>query len=456
MPKTPSFCFKFFSYIIVLVISLVSKTVIAQAPQDTLPSKATLTDCINYALANQPQLKQSMLDEDITKQDIRIALAGWLPQVDADANLQHYLKLPVSFFPNLSDPSGPRLELPSGLINTSAIQLSANQSIYSTDLFFAAKTAHHLRKLSMQNTQSIKIDLVVNVSKAFYDVLLSQQQLDVLDEDIVRLEKNYKDAYSQYQNGLTEKTDYQRAIIALNNAKTDQKSTEEDIKVKYAFLKQLMGAPPDRSLTILFDSTSVRKEILLDTLQNMNYENRIEYQSLQTNLNLQRAKVGYYRWSFLPSLSAFGNYNIIYQNDQFSQLYNKNFPNSLIGLKLSLPISEGSSRWHNLRKANLQYNRLNLDMTNLKSSISTEYERAMASYKSNLEALQTAKENIDLARNIFNTVKFQYDKGVVTYLEVIVSETDLRTAQLNYLNVLFRVLSSTLDVKKALGTISVK
>ncbi|HEY4784679.1 MAG TPA: TolC family protein, partial [Bacteroidales bacterium] len=139
-----------------------------------------------------------------------------------------------------------------------------------------------------------------------------------------------------------------------------------------------------------------------------------------------------------------------------SQLYNKNFPNSLIGLKLSLPISEGSSRWHNLRKANLQYNRLNLDMTNLKSSISTEYERAMASYKSNLEALQTAKENIDLARNIFNTVKFQYDKGVVTYLEVIVSETDLRTAQLNYLNVLFRVLSSTLDVKKALGTISVK
>lgn len=95
-------------------------------------------------------------------------------------------------------------------------------------------------------------------------------------------------------------------------------------------------------------------------------------------------------------------------------------------------------------------------MTNLKSSISTEYERAMASYKSNLEALQTAKENIDLARNIFNTVKFQYDKGVVTYLEVIVSETDLRTAQLNYLNVLFRVLSSTLDVKKALGTISVK
>lgn len=455
MLRKPFYHLTFWNFTI-LLWTISSPKLDAQTPRDTLPAKATLGDCINYAMIHQPAVQQSAINEDITKQDIRIALSDWLPQVNADANIQHYLKLPVSVFPNLSNPSGPKQEITTGLQNTSAIQLSANQVIYRNDLFFAGKTAHDLRKLSAQNTQSSKIDLNINVSKAFYDVLLSQQQLLVLDEDIVRLEKNYKDAFSQYQSGVTEKTDYQRTTIALNNARTERKNTEEAVKIKYAILKQVMGAPLDKPLTITFDSAAMQKEIVLDTLQSLTYENRIEYQSLQTNLNLQHARVGYYKWSFLPSLSAFGNYNIIYQNDQFSQLYNRDFPNSLVGLKLSLPISEGASRWHNLRKANLQYSRLSLALTDLKSHLNTEYTQAMASYKSNMEALRSAKENIDIAKNIFNTVKFQYDKGVVSYLEVIVSETDLRTAQLNYLNALFRVLSSSLDVKKALGNITVK
>jgi outer membrane protein TolC len=52
-------------------------------------------------------------------------------------------------------------------------------------------------------------------------------------------------------------------------------------------------------------------------------------------------------------------------------------------------------------------------------------------------------------------VKFQYDKGTKAYLEVIVSETDLRTAELNYLNILFQVLTSKLDLEKASGEIKV-
>jgi outer membrane protein TolC len=456
MFEKPSHYLNYYHVAFFFIVVAISETLVAQSPGDTLPSKARLTDCINYALLNQPLLQQIKTDEDITRQDIRISLSGWLPEVSLDANAQHYLKLPVSFFPNLNNPTGPKQRITSGVVNTSALQFSANQTIYSTNLFFAGKTAHNLRKLSNVNTQSAKVDLVVNVSKAFYDVLLSQQQLGVLNEDIIRLEKNYTDAYNQYKNGLTEKTDYQRATIALNNARAEKKNTEEAVKVKYAQLKQVMGAPIDKPLTVLFDSSFVEKEIVLDTLQNLTYDNRPEYQALQLNLKLQQARVGYYRWSFLPTVSAFGYYNIVYQNDQFSQLYNQSFPNSLIGIKASLPIFQGTSRWQNLRKAHLQYNRLNIGLTDFKNQLNTEYSQAMGSYKSNLNELRSARENTEIARSIFNTVKLQYNTGVISYLEVIVAETDLKTAQLNYLNALFRVLTSTLDVKKALGMINVK
>jgi outer membrane protein TolC len=63
------------------------------------------------------------------------------------------------------------------------------------------------------------------------------------------------------------------------------------------------------------------------------------------------------------------------------------------------------------------------------------------------------KENMDLANDVYNIIDLQYKEGIKTYLEVIVAQSDLRTAQLNYFNALFEVLSSKIDVDRALGLI---
>lgn len=442
------------NFVIVLLL-VISANIRGQTVNDSVLVNVSLDACIKYALSNQPSLHQTLLDEKITRQDVRIALSDWLPQVEANANLQHYIQQPVSIFPDFTNPTGPKREITSGVVNSSALQLSATQTIYSNDVFFAGRTAAEIRRRAAQGTESAKIDLVVGVSKAFYDVFLTKQQLEIVDEDIQRLQKNYSDAYNQYKSGVSDKIDYQRATIALNNAKADKRSVEETLKVKYAYLKEWMGYPKENDLTVTVDSATLIGETMIDTTQILDYNNRIEYKIQQTNLALANARVGYYRWGFVPEISAFANYNLIYQNDQFSELYKKQFPNSYIGLKASFPIFEGGKRWQNLQKAKFQYQQLGEGMTQLKNHMSSEYTQAIATYRSSMEILNASKENIDIARDIFNTVKFQYDKGIKTYLEVIVAETDLRTAQLNYLNALFRALSGALDLKKALGTISV-
>jgi outer membrane protein TolC len=199
----------------------------------------------------------------------------------------------------------------------------------------------------------------------------------------------------------------------------------------------------------------MKKDVLLDTLQNMNVYNRIEYQLLQTNLKLQKSRTDYYRMSFLPTLSAFANYNIIYQNDIYSQLYKQSFPNSTIGLSLSFPIFQGTKRIQNIRKSNMQYERLALDTINTRNEMNTQYVSAMASYKSDLATYSLTEQNIEIAQDVYNTVKLQYDQGIKTYLEVIVSETDLMSARINNLNALFMLMFSKLDVQRALGEISV-
>jgi outer membrane protein TolC len=61
---------------------------------------------------------------------------------------------------------------------------------------------------------------------------------------------------------------------------------------------------------------------------------------------------------------------------------------------------------------------------------------------------------MELAKEVYDLVQLQYRSGIKTYLEVITSETDLRSARINYYNTMYLLLSSKIDVQKALGQLN--
>jgi len=198
----------------------------------------------------------------------------------------------------------------------------------------------------------------------------------------------------------------------------------------------------------------MENEIALDTLQTYDYSKRIEYQLLTTQKKLQEANVRYNKWSYLPTLSAYGAYNLNFQNNSFGKLYSNSYPNSYAGLTLSWPIFQGFKRTWNTRQAELQVKRVDWDIVNFKNSVNAEYNQALAAYKSNLAFYEALKENVALAQEVYDVIQLQYRSGVKTYLEVINSETDLHTAKINYYNALYQLLASKIDVQKAMGEIN--
>jgi len=429
--------------------------VYAQKPESIIADSASIDDCIKFAMANQPLVRQLKLDERISTQNIRIALSDWLPQINATAGLQHYLKQPVFLFPDISNPTGPKILIPNGVLYNSNVLFTATQNIFNSDVYIAGRTSGNYRLQATQTTHAALTELVVGINKAFYSALLSEEQLNIIKEEIGRLSKSLKDAYALYQNGTSDMIDYKRATIALNNALSQKKGAEESIKAKISYLKQLMGYPDEKPLTLDSHIQSLEKDVFIDTLQNLNINKRIEYQLLQTTLKLQKARIEYYKMSFLPSLSAFANYNIVFQNDVSNQLFKNSYPNSTIGLSLSFPILQGTKRLQNIKKSNFQYERMALDTLNTKNEMNTEYTSSMASYKSDLASYKMSLQNVEIAQEVYNTVKLQYNQGIKTYLEVIVSETDLMSARINNLNALFMLMFSKIDVKHALGEITV-
>jgi outer membrane protein TolC len=106
-----------------------------------------------------------------------------------------------------------------GVNNTSAVQFSASQNIFNRDVLLASRTKNDVRQLTKSQTENTRIDVVVNVSKAFYDVIIAEQQRKVARKNTIRLERSLKDATARYEAGIVDKTDYKRATIALNNSR---------------------------------------------------------------------------------------------------------------------------------------------------------------------------------------------------------------------------------------------
>jgi outer membrane protein TolC len=433
------------SYILLSTAIICSNAVFAQTGKEASLKEATLEACVQYALTHQPILQQSLLDEAIIEKQIQGKLADWYPQLNLNYNLLHSFELPVSYF------SGGYVR--NGTFNTSNIGLNVTQNIFNRDVLFASRTAEDIRRQSKQNTSFNKIDLAVTVSKAFYDVLLTRQQVSVLNEAVVRLERSLKDAVSQYQSGVADKTDYKRATIALNNAKAQRKQTQDLIVAKLSYLKQLMGVSDSTAIQLQYDTSHMETDAVVDTTIGVKYENRIEYKLLQTQQRLQQASEKYYRSAYVPSISAFGNYNMSYLSNEFTKTYNNGFGNSNIGVQLAFPIFQGNKRVYQIRQAELQTKGVDWEMISLKNKLNTQYDQALAVYKGNLVNYQSLKENVVLADDVYKTLDIQYRSGIKTYLDVIIAESDLRTAQLNFYNALFQLLQSKLDVQKALGTI---
>ena len=452
MTQTLSGIFKtIFGTGITIALSFGWQQVIAQkeVPEysqgDSTVQVATLENLVQYALKHQPVIQQALNTEKLADAQIRSQLGALLPQINLNYLLQHNLQVPSNIINGNV--------VPLGVGNTSAFQLQLAQNLFSSELFVASKSQGDVRLQARQLTNSQRIDVVTNVTKAFYDIISTDQRIRVTAEDTVRLARSLLDAYNRYAAGIVDKIDYKRATIDLNNARADLRSSEQQVRAKTENLKNLIGYPISEPLQIVYDSNQLERDAFIDTTQGADYTKRIEYDLLQTERRLLQFNVRLAKLAYLPRVSFNAGYNFNYQNGNFGKLYANNFPSSFGQLVLSLPIYQGGKRKADVQYAELELQNNQWDIYTLRNSVNSEYAQAKATYLANFINYQTLRENLALAQEVYDVVQLQYRNGIKAYIEVVTAETALRAARLNYYDALYQLLSSKVDVQRALGQI---
>ena len=428
-----------------------------------IPAKAQLTDsitkfslqeAIDYAQSHQSSILNASIDEEIAKNTVKRTIGIGLPQLNGNVNFQDFLKIPTNLLPGeIFGKPGTQIPVQFGVQYQSSYGLELSQLLFDGSYLVGLQASKTFKELSNKNLKRSRIETAVGVTKAYYSVLVSNEQLSLLDANIDRLKKSFKDTQALVANGFVEKIDVDRLTVLNNNLETERGNVIRLLELNMNLLKFQMGMTIQSKLVLKDSIGSLQVAEFLAVKDTAAYQNRIEYSLLETQKKLNELDLKRYKSLFLPSLAAFGTTSRSFQSNDFLNLIDRSFPATIIGFRLSVPLLSGGVKAYQVRNAKLEVLKTENNLVNLKNGINLEVEQAQTIYRNGLKSLENQKRNMELAKEVLRVTKIKYEQGVGSSIEVTTAETSLKESQNNYINALYDLLINKVNMDRALGKI---
>jgi len=466
-------------YLIAACLILYANAGFAQSKQGA-NYNFSLADCINYAYEHQDSVKNAILDVKSAEYKVKETTGIGLPQISGSATFQDYLKSSTILFPDFISPAiygvlikekvsgnnGVITKIPDGVGGYQSVSLTqkysnnfgldVSQIIFDGTYLVGLKAIRTFKELSQKSLVNTKISTNVNVTKAYYQVLVSDEQIKLLDANIAQLKQQLDQTTQSNKQGFVEKIDVQRLEVQYNNLMTNRENVVRLLVLNYEMLKFQMGMPIGDNLTLTdkLENVKLDENTVESSIDTGFYHKRIEYSLAETNIALNQLDLKRKKAQYLPSLIAFGNTSALFQSNAIGDLYSANYPSTYVGLKLSVPIFNGFQRKYQVKQTEINVLKAQNESDNLKNALSLQAHAALITYTNSLKSLNNQKRSRELAEEVLRVSKIKYQQGVGSSLEVTQAQTGLETADNQYIQSLYDALVSKVDMDKAYGKIN--
>lgn len=454
--------------------------------QQAESSAFTLEQCIQYALENSIAAKNADLEQRIAKAKVNETVGIGLPQISGSASVVHNQKLQRFFTtytaPTPENPTGGFIDLSGvpGIQNGDVVaaqnffqlkssgtaSVAINQILFNGSYLVGLKASKTYTELSQRSAEQTDQDIVQQVTKAYYSVLINKERAKLFTDNIARVDTLLRNTSSLNQNGFAEGIDVDRVKVTLNNLRSERDKFLNLNDLSLQLLKFQMNYPQDKPMDVLGDIQDVEIDTdLLNSKEAVDYKNRPDFKVLEVNRRLQELNIKNKYAESMPTLSAFANLGTMTQSPNVSGLFKTNskiedfggvgpdkwYTYNQFGLNLSVPIFSGLQRHYRTQQEKIKLIQIDNNVANLKRAIDFEIIQTSVNFDNALKSLVAQKENQQLAANVARVTKVKYEQGVGSSLEVTDAENALRTAQTNYYAALFDAMVAKVDLDKAYG-----
>ena len=432
---------KIFSFL----MSLLACSVCMSAQETTLD--LNLQKAIEIAIAENPTIKVADKEIELKKIADKEAWQALLPTVTADLALNHNITVAA-----IKTQMG---EFKMGMDGTTTATGTATLAVpvFAPAVYQNMKLTKQDILLAQEKARSSRLDLINQVTKAYYSALLSKDSYEVMQRSYNTSKENFEVVDKKYQAGRVSEYDKISAEVQMRSMRSSVVSAETGMNLAILQLKVLMGINTDVNVNIQDSLRSYESSLTLANAEaNIGeIQNNSALRQLDLNKAMLERSRKILRTNFMPTVSASlsGQYSS-YSNTDWNVFGYKYSPSSTFVLSASIPIFKASN-WTKLQSNRVQLAQLadtRLDTERQLSMAAQSYRQNMLKAISKLESDREAVKQADKAVNISGK---RYDVGRGTILELNQSETALVQAELTYNQSIYDYLSNKADLDYTLG-----
>ncbi len=420
--------------------------------------RLTLDEAVELALSENPTIK--IADLEVRRYDYvrRETWGNWIPQISVGGT---YTRSIV------------KQEMAKGLSfgadNTLTATGDATWAFFAPQIFRTLKLNRTQMEAAVETARGSRITLVADVKKAFFNILLAEQSLDVLRQSEANIRRTVEDTELRYRNGLASEYDLLTAQVQLSGLKPQILQTENSIKLAKLQLKMYLSIPENVEIEAAGALDDQRDRVLTGAEDlSADLTNNSDLRSLDFQRELLRRQLRVSNAGRWPTVAAF--FNATYTGNALDMSRLGNFtgggsqeaaPGSgskfwwqhpvSAGLRVSIPLFSGLTKMYQSRQLKNQIAQLDMQRDYTEQQLDVQMRSAINDLLTARETMYAQELTVQQAAKAYDIADTRYRAGAGTILELNTSQVNMVQAQLSYSQAIYDYLTAKAEYDRIAG-----
>lgn len=448
----------------------------------------SLEEATQYALENNETLKNASLEVLNARKKVLETTAIGLPQASAAFNYTYMITVPeaIEQFSSFNElpsllyglsatmdgmtktladlnpgtwpadlnwdnpleaPAGGDESDPDALKKTITLDITVSQLIFSGEYIVGLQASRTYKRLSELLYNQSKTEVAELVTNSYFTVLMAEENLAVLDSIEQATSQTLYEISEMQKEGFVEDTDVDQLRLTLQTIQNAKKSLERQVEVSYKLLKFQMGMDVNEIIELSDNLNGLVQAMDTEALilQNFDVTSNVNYQLLETQVDLMELDLKRYQSQYLPTVAAFYQHQENYNDQAFTFT-----PPDLIGFNVSLPLFTSGQRIAKVSQARIAVEKAQNTKQQATNGLMLEYSASLTAYKTAIDTYNSQKDNADLAYTIYSKTLTKYREGISSSLDLSQAQSQYLQAQSDYYVAILEMINAQSKLQKLL------
>lgn len=308
-------------------------------------------------------------------------------------------------------------------------------------------------ELSQLNKEQTNEQIIYNISSSYFQVLVIQKQIQLLNDNRTRTEKLYNVTKLQAEQGTGKKINAKQVEVNLNNINSQIANAQSNYAIALNRLKNAMGMEVSANVVLTDTTRWVQNVTATPEAGIFDYASTTAYKIQEKQIELNEINAKSIRAGYIPTVSMFGRYGLNGFGPTAGEVFSNQFDYSTIGLKFTIPLLDGFKKDAQYKQAKIAISTAKENLKLNQSNSSMVFQNATNKREQARTTLLSDKRNMEMSQELYDNVNLQYKGGTASLSDLLNAESSWSSAQNNFLQSMINYYVAALDLANAQGSL---